>query len=91
MYGRGKVVVNPIGTVEGAPAISTLAAPAPSAPGAKKKPTKKAKKPTNWIGWGGVALLFAAVVFVPMLLGKKKDAPTLPAPPAQNPRRRRRR
>lgn len=89
MYGRGKVVVNPIGTVEGAPPISSLAAPA-AAPGggAKKKPKKKAEKPTNWIGWGSVVALIAAVVFVPMLLGKKKDAPALPAP-VQNPRRRR--
>ena len=90
MYGRGKVVVNPIATVPGAPAISTLAA-APAAPGAKKPRVRVEQKPTNWLAIGGIAMLGLAVVLLPALFGGKKATPALPAPPAQNPRRRRRR
>lgn len=90
MYGRGKVVVNPIGTVAGAPAISTLAA-APAGSGGKKPRVRVEQKPTNWLAIGGIAMLGLAVVLLPALLGGKKATPSLPAPPAQNPRRRRRR
>jgi len=89
MYGRGKVVVNPIGTVAGAPAISTLAA-APAAPG-KKPRVRYEKPPTNWLAWGGIAMLAAAVILLPALIGGgKSTVPALPAPPKANPRRRRR-
>lgn len=90
MYGRGKVVVNPIATVAGAPPISSLAA-APAAPGVKKPRVRREQKPTNWLAIGGIAMLGLAVVLLPALFSGKKATPALPAPPAQNPRRRRRR
>jgi hypothetical protein len=92
MYGKGKVVVAPIATVPGAPAISTLAA-APAAPGAKKPRVRYEKPPTNWLAIGGIAMLAAAVILLPALLqgGSKAATPSLPAPPKANPHRRSRR
>lgn len=90
MFGRGKIVVAPITTVPGAPAMSTLEPGAPMV----AEPRRKPAPPPFLSGWRVWALAAAAaIVFIgiPAVLLARPGVPALPAPPKSNPRRRRRR
>lgn len=94
MFGRGKVVVAPIATVPGAPAISTLE-PVAAKPQKHSHPRPPARKATNWplwIGLGGAAvlLLVAGLTTVSIIRGSK-PASRMPAASAFKANRRRRR
>lgn len=84
MFERGRVVVNPISTIPGGPAISSLT---PAPPEAKKKRVPVGQKATNWWLVGGVVVAGLALVLLPGFL-QSKSVPSLPAPPKANPRRR---
>ena len=86
MFEGGRVVVNPIGTVPGAPAISTLTPAPPDAPKKRKRAPVDTRRRTNWWLIAGVVAAGLGVVLLPLLGGK--SVPSLPAPPKSNPRRR---
>ena len=87
MFEGGRIVVNPIGTVPGAPSISTLALAPVEAP-KKRKRVPAGQKPTNWWLIGGIVAAGLALVLLPGFFAAK-SVPALPAPPKSNPRRRR--
>jgi hypothetical protein len=84
MYEKGRIVVAPITTVPGAPAISSLT---PAPPAAKKPRVRVEREPTNWWLIGGIVVAGLALVLLPAFLSRG-GVPKLPAPPKENPRRR---
>jgi len=98
MFRAGRMVVNPLATVPGAPSVASLtvvpavAAPA-AAPAVRRQPPAKRsrRKAALWIAAGGVAVLLSIAAFALFSGPRTAAAPRMPSAAAFRANRRRRR